>query len=288
MTTQMCFDANAIRTWLAARRSDGIVLSAIIGSRAADPQRLMTIGARIGVKDTRRFVMKNARFVTKMLRSGGFYRPDDLMLELAPMFADPVADVSGIHLYTFNGVEATEGWRRSFLESWSPEPRHDPTRQPPPGGAARTLRSDARPGRGGSDRCRGSPARSRRMDAGRDRPSPHRRRPGGLGAAVPAAGRGRVAALGVGRAEVRRRSGGPTEAVLLDAFATGRRALVDHVRSLDPAGWARSGTHQTMGVLDVEAMLRETIAHDEEHLASIERSAPVRRAPTSASSRVAD
>jgi methylenetetrahydrofolate reductase (NADPH) len=117
MTTQMCFDSEAIGTWLAARRADGIGLPAVIGiPGVADPQRLMTIGARIGVKDTRRFVLKNVRFVTKMLRSGGFYRPDDLILELAPLFADPIADVGGIHLYTFNGVEATEGWRTGFLE----------------------------------------------------------------------------------------------------------------------------------------------------------------------------
>jgi hypothetical protein len=60
---------------------------------------------------------------------------------------------------------------------------------------------------------------------------------------------------------------------LVDTFNSGRRALVDHVRSLDPEGWARSGRHATMGVLDVSAMLRETVAHDEEHLASIERMA---------------
>ncbi len=116
MTTQMCFDAGAIGTWLAARRADGIALPAVLGiPGVADPQRLMTIGARIGVKDTRRFVLKNARFVTKMLRSGGFYRPDDLLLELAPLIADPVAGIVGIHLYTFNGVEATESWRESLL-----------------------------------------------------------------------------------------------------------------------------------------------------------------------------
>ncbi len=60
-------------------------------------------------------------------------------------------------------------------------------------------------------------------------------------------------------------------AVLLDTFTSGRQALVEHVRSLDPDGWARSGTHHSMGVLDVSAMLRETVAHDAEHLAAIDR-----------------
>jgi hypothetical protein len=35
--------------------------------------------------------------------------------DLAPLLADPAARVTGLHLYTFNAVEATEAWRRSML-----------------------------------------------------------------------------------------------------------------------------------------------------------------------------
>ncbi len=116
MTTQMCFDARAIERWLAARRADGIALPAIIGvPGVTDPQRLVRIGARIGVRDTRRFVLKNARFVARMFRSGGFYRPDGLLRELGPLFADPAADIRGIHLYTFNSIEPTAAWQRDLL-----------------------------------------------------------------------------------------------------------------------------------------------------------------------------
>ena len=38
--------------------------------------------------------------------------PADGILEgLAPLLADPAARVAGLHLYTFNAVEATEAWR---------------------------------------------------------------------------------------------------------------------------------------------------------------------------------
>jgi hypothetical protein len=81
----------------------------------AEPHKLLAITARIGVADTHRFLTKNARFVARLVRSGGFYRPDGLLDGLAPIAADPTMGVADIHLYTFNNVEATEAWRRRFL-----------------------------------------------------------------------------------------------------------------------------------------------------------------------------
>jgi methylenetetrahydrofolate reductase (NADPH) len=118
MTTQMCFDANAIRSWIAARRADGFTLPVQIGvAGAVEPHRLLTVSARIGVRDTGKFLLKNMGFVGRLLRSGGFYRPDSLLDELAPLYGDPVADVRWVHLYTFNQVETTELWRRRYVDS---------------------------------------------------------------------------------------------------------------------------------------------------------------------------
>jgi methylenetetrahydrofolate reductase (NADPH) len=116
MTTQLCFDASAIATWLAARRAEGITLPAQIGvAGAVEPHRLLAVSARIGVRDTGRFLLKNVGFVGRLLRSGGFYRPDSLLDQVAPLYADPVADVRWVHLYTFNQVETTELWRRRYV-----------------------------------------------------------------------------------------------------------------------------------------------------------------------------
>ena len=76
MTTQLCFDPNAIASWLAARRAEGIALPVHLGlPGVAEPQRLLAISARIGVADTHRFLVKNTRFIARLIRSGGFYRP---------------------------------------------------------------------------------------------------------------------------------------------------------------------------------------------------------------------
>jgi methylenetetrahydrofolate reductase (NADPH) len=117
VTTQMDFDAAAVAGWVRARRSEGFAPGVVIGvPGVADPQKLLSIAARIGVKDARRFLAKNVRFVTGLARSGGFYKPTGFVEDLAPLLADPAAGVSGLHLYTFNAVEATEAWRRSMLE----------------------------------------------------------------------------------------------------------------------------------------------------------------------------
>jgi methylenetetrahydrofolate reductase (NADPH) len=116
MTTQLCFDPVAISTWLAARRAEGLTLPVHVGvPGVAEPQKLLALAARIGVADTHRFLAKNVRFVARLVRSGGFYRPDALLEGIAPTLADPDANVTGFHLYLFNAVDATENWRRAKL-----------------------------------------------------------------------------------------------------------------------------------------------------------------------------
>jgi methylenetetrahydrofolate reductase (NADPH) len=116
MTTQLCFDPGSIATWIAARRGEGLQLPVHVGvPGVAEPQKLLAISARIGVADTHRFLVKNIRFVTKLVRSGGFYRPDGLLEGLAPHLADPTAGIVDLHMYTFNAVEGFESWRRVYL-----------------------------------------------------------------------------------------------------------------------------------------------------------------------------
>jgi methylenetetrahydrofolate reductase (NADPH) len=116
VTTQMDFDTGAIAAWVRARRAEGFEPDIVIGvPGVADPQKLLSIAARIGVKDAKRFLVKNLRFVTGLARSGGFYKPTGFVQALAPLIADPSARVTGLHLYTFNAVEATESWRQGML-----------------------------------------------------------------------------------------------------------------------------------------------------------------------------
>ncbi|MCI0344446.1 MAG: methylenetetrahydrofolate reductase [Chloroflexi bacterium] len=118
MTTQMCFDPTAIEVWLWSRRAEDITLPVHLGvPGVAEAHRLLSIATRIGVADTGRFVAKNVGFVARLLRSGGFYRPNGLLEGLAPLIADPAAGVVDLHVYTFNAVDTTERWRRAYVAS---------------------------------------------------------------------------------------------------------------------------------------------------------------------------
>jgi methylenetetrahydrofolate reductase (NADH) len=122
VTTQMDFDPALVARWVRERRADGFEPAVVVGvPGVADPQKLLSVAARIGVKDAKRFLVKNLRFVTGMAKSGGFYKPTKFVEDLAPLLADPTAKVTGFHLYTFNAVEATEGWRQSMLERLAQE-----------------------------------------------------------------------------------------------------------------------------------------------------------------------
>jgi methylenetetrahydrofolate reductase (NADPH) len=117
VTSQMDFDTALIGRWVRGLRADGFTTDIVVGvPGVADPQKLLNVAARIGVKDAKRFLVKNLRFVTGMARSGGFYKPTGFVEALAPLLADPLAGVTGFHLYTFNAVEATEAWRQGMLD----------------------------------------------------------------------------------------------------------------------------------------------------------------------------
>ena len=116
-TTQLCFDVGAIDRFVAERVADGLPLRAVIGTPGvAEPQKLLSIAARIGVADAKRFVTKNLGFVLRLARSGGFYTPTDFTRRIAALAARPDSPIDGLHIYTFNAAKDTEAWRREQLE----------------------------------------------------------------------------------------------------------------------------------------------------------------------------
>jgi hypothetical protein len=65
--------------------------------------------------------------------------------------------------------------------------------------------------------------------------------------------------------------GGP-RADLVEVLASHRAVRASTLALLDclgPAGWARTGTHDTYGVLDVAGLMTVAADHDDEHLGSL-------------------
>jgi methylenetetrahydrofolate reductase (NADPH) len=114
-TTQMCFDADHIRTWLSVERCDGLTMPVTIGvAGVVERARLMKMGVRIGVGVSLRYLRKNRGMVAALLTPGG-YDPTPLVTAVAAG-ADELG-IDGLHCYTFNNVAATRAWQEGVLES---------------------------------------------------------------------------------------------------------------------------------------------------------------------------
>lgn len=116
ISTQMCFDVDRIGRWIAEIRSQGVALPVVVGiPGAVEIAKLLTIGARIGVGTSLRYLAKNRKAMVGLLRPGHF-TPDALLRRLAPLAEDPTADLAGLHLFTFNQVEETLAWFREVAQ----------------------------------------------------------------------------------------------------------------------------------------------------------------------------
>jgi methylenetetrahydrofolate reductase (NADPH) len=115
MTTQMCFDPAAIRNWAVAQRSAGIELDIHLGvAGLVDRAKLLTMGLRLGVGSSIRYLSKNRTAVGRLLTRGP-YTPDRMLRTLD---ADLVElRITGLHVFTFNQIAATAAWQRGALRS---------------------------------------------------------------------------------------------------------------------------------------------------------------------------
>ena len=112
-STQMCFDAERIVTWLRQEREAGLELPVHLGiAGVVDRTKLLTMGARLGIGQSLAYLRKNRRALTKMMTATS-YDPNDLLLPLSPHLTE--LGVEGLHVFTFNQVEPTAGWRAKLV-----------------------------------------------------------------------------------------------------------------------------------------------------------------------------
>ena len=112
VSTQMCFDAARTRRWLEHERSQGLFAEVHLGVPGViDKVKLMTMGARLGVGSSLRFLKKNRATLGRLLAPGG-YEPSGTINDLEPHAA--ALGITGLHLFTFNEVAATVSWQQSL------------------------------------------------------------------------------------------------------------------------------------------------------------------------------
>jgi len=114
VSTQMCFDPVAIRRWILRQRERGIALPVRLGvPGVVHRTTLMTMGARLGIGTSLRYLGKNRSAMTRLVAPGG-YDPTALIAA----FNDEL-DLLGIeafHSFTFNSVAETRAWHDALTD----------------------------------------------------------------------------------------------------------------------------------------------------------------------------
>jgi methylenetetrahydrofolate reductase (NADPH) len=109
VTTQMCFDADAVRAWVMRQRERGMTLPVLIGMPGkVARRRLLELSVRIGVGPSLTFVRKQRGLRGLIARGSTADRVHDT---LTPMLDERRLNVAGIHFFTFNDLIETWQWQ---------------------------------------------------------------------------------------------------------------------------------------------------------------------------------
>lgn len=122
ISTQMCFDTAVITGWISRNRDAGLHLPIHLGIPGViDTVKLLTMGTKLGIGASLRYLRKNRAVVSKLATPGG-YDPMDI---LVPMASDlDRLDVAALHVFTFNQVANTVAWQLAVSGNHDPE-HHD-------------------------------------------------------------------------------------------------------------------------------------------------------------------
>jgi methylenetetrahydrofolate reductase (NADPH) len=111
MVSQLCFDAAALVGWLRTMRDAGIQLPLRIGLAAPlQTRKLIELSLKIGVGRSVRYLSKQNGFVGNLLL-GRAYEPAQLLAEVGNKGSFLNLGVEGLHLFSFNQIEATVDWQ---------------------------------------------------------------------------------------------------------------------------------------------------------------------------------
>jgi methylenetetrahydrofolate reductase (NADPH) len=132
IVSNVCFDPAALGAWITRIRARRVTLPLYVGlAGPAERTRLLKMAAISGATESARFITRHPGWVLRFWLPGG-YSPDRFLDRASAVLADPAAGVAGLHLFTFNQLEACAQWHAS-RQARAPDP-------PPDAPAPATLR----------------------------------------------------------------------------------------------------------------------------------------------------
>lgn len=113
--SNMTFDVAGVGSWVERVRRRGVTLPIVVGvTGPVERTKLLGMATKIGVGESIRFLGKKKGIFARIAAPG--YSPDGFVRRVGAMAADEALGIAGLHVFTFNQVEAAEAWRRRLLE----------------------------------------------------------------------------------------------------------------------------------------------------------------------------
>jgi methylenetetrahydrofolate reductase (NADPH) len=115
VVSNLTFDPEVLATWVGRMRKRGITMPLLLGIPGpVERAKLLSMATKIGVGESTRFLAKNKKTFALLAAPGGF-TGERFLQKVAPALSPPEMLVEGLHVFTFNQVQATEEWRRNLL-----------------------------------------------------------------------------------------------------------------------------------------------------------------------------
>jgi methylenetetrahydrofolate reductase (NADPH) len=119
IVSNLCFDARVLAGWVTRVRRRKVTLPLHIGvAGPVERTKLIAMAAKIGVGESAKFLTRHASWFARFAAPGG-YSPEPLLRKVVRTLRGQDAGLAGLHIFTFNQVEATERWRQEHLETVS-------------------------------------------------------------------------------------------------------------------------------------------------------------------------
>jgi methylenetetrahydrofolate reductase (NADPH) len=120
MVSQLCFDVDALVTWLRQTRAQGITLPLRVGLAAPmNSRKLIELSMKIGVGSSLKYLTKQHGFLRNML-FGSSYKPEKMLFKIGDDLSSDELNIEGLHLFSFNQIAPTVEWQQRVAGAAQP------------------------------------------------------------------------------------------------------------------------------------------------------------------------
>lgn len=115
LISNMTFSDDVLAGWLERVRRRGVTLPVYVGVPGpVERTKLLGMATKIGVGESLRFLNKQKGIFARIAAPG--FKTETFVRRVAALAQNETLGVAGLHVFTFNQVEATERWRRQMLD----------------------------------------------------------------------------------------------------------------------------------------------------------------------------